>query len=77
VHDLVALEAAGVIAAYVASSEFVEAGRVQARALGFAAVPAVHVPHPIGDRTDAEVRALADAALSDVLAALTASLTAE
>jgi hypothetical protein len=72
VHDIVALDAAGVIAAYVASSEFVEAGRAQAGALGFVALPAVHVPHPIQDRTDDEMRALAEAALDEVLAAVTA-----
>jgi len=43
---------------------------VQARALG--ADPArVYVPHPIQDRTDDEVRALADAALPAILEALT------
>lgn len=70
-HDLVSLEGQGVVAAYVASSEFVEAGGAQARALGYAAVPAVHVPHPIQDRTDAELRALAEQALAEVLAAVT------
>jgi hypothetical protein len=54
----------------VASSEFVEAAEAQAVALG---VPAarVFVPHPIQDRTDEEMRALADAVVDDVLAALT------
>jgi hypothetical protein len=31
----------------------------------------VLVPHPIQDRTDDEMRALADAAVADILAALT------
>ncbi len=45
----------------LASSEFVEAAESQARALGLA--PArVFVAHPIQDRTDDEMRALADAA---------------
>jgi hypothetical protein len=52
VHDLVALEGQGVVTAYVASSEFVEGGAARARALGYAAVPAVHVAHPIQDRSD-------------------------
>jgi len=54
----------------VGSSEFVGAAAAQARALG--ADPArVFVPHPIQDRTDAEIRALADGALEEVLRTLT------
>ncbi len=70
-HDFVALEGRGVVTAFVASTEFVEATAAQARALGYADVPAVFVPHPIQDRTDAEMAALADAAFDDVLAAVT------
>lgn len=70
-HDIVALEAEGVAGVVVASSEFVDAARIQSVALG--ADPArVFVPHPIQDRTDDEMRALADDALDAVLAALTA-----
>lgn len=71
-HDLVALEGQGVVTVYVASGEFVEGGAAQARALGYAAVPAVHVPHPIQDRTDDEMRVLAEDALEEILAAVTA-----
>jgi hypothetical protein len=71
VHDLVSLEALGVVTACVASSEFVTAAEVQARALGYRTVPAVFVPHPIQDRTDEELRALADGALGEILAAVT------
>ena len=53
----------------VASSEFVEAAESQASALGVAA-RRVFVPHPIQDRTDEEMRALADKALDEILAAL-------
>jgi hypothetical protein len=71
VHDIVDLETRGTPAVMLASSEFVEAAESQARALGLA--PArVFVAHPIQDRTDEEMRALADAALPEVLAALTA-----
>ena len=56
---------------FLASSEFREAADAQARALGLA-VPYVLVPHPIQDRTDQEMVALADAAYADVLAAVTA-----
>ena len=64
------LEAGGLPSVYVASSEFVEAGQVQARALGFEPA-AVFVAHPIQDRTDEEMRALADGALDEVAARLT------
>lgn len=69
-HDIVDLEARGVPGVLVASSEFVEAAEAQARALG--ADPArVFVAHPIQDRTDAEIQALADKALAEVLRGLT------
>ena len=69
-HDTVNLEALGVPTVFVASSEFVDAADAQARALG--ADPArVFVPHPIQDRTDEEVRALADGAAADVVRAVT------
>jgi len=73
VHDFVELEGRGVVTMFLASSEFVTASDAQARALGYAAVPAVFVPHPIQDRTDAEMAALADAALPAILAAVTRS----
>jgi hypothetical protein len=69
VHDIVDLEIRGLPGVVVASSEFVEAAEAQAGALGVDA-RRVFVPHPIQDRTDDEMRALADAALDDILAAL-------
>jgi hypothetical protein len=72
VHDTFDLERRGVPAAFVASSEFVDATRAQAQALG--CDPAVvYVPHPIQDRTDEEMRAIADAAFPKILRALSAS----
>ena len=68
-HDIVDLEMRGVPGVVVASSEFVEAAESQASALGVDA-RRVFVPHPIQDRTDDEMRALADAALEAILAAL-------
>lgn len=70
-HDAVRLESAGIPTVFVASSEFTEAAATQAEALGFDAA-AVFVAHPIQDRTDDEMRALADAALDDIVAAITA-----
>ena len=68
-HDTVNLEALGIPTVFVASSEFVDAADAQARALG--ADPArVFVAHPIQDRTDDELRDLADDAVSAVVAAV-------
>ena len=68
-HDTVDLEARGVPSVFVATSEFVDGAAVQSRALG-ADPAAVFVPHPIQDRSDAELRALADGAAEEVFAAL-------
>ena len=55
---------------FIASTEFIEAADAQAKSLG--ADPArVFVPHPIQDRTDDELRALADAAVDDIIASIT------
>ncbi len=68
-HDTVNLEAAGLPMVFVASTEFVEAAEAQSRSLG--ADPArVFVAHPIQDRTDDELRALADLALAELLESL-------
>ena len=69
-HDTKELEARGTPTVFVASGEFVEAAAAQARALGFDPA-AVFVQHPIQDRTDAEMRALAEAAVAEVAARLT------
>ena len=69
-HDIVNLEAVGVAGVFLASTEFIDAAAAQARALG--ADPAVvFVPHPIQDRTDDEMRALADSAIDDIVASIT------
>jgi hypothetical protein len=69
VHDTVNLETLGVPTVFVASTEFIDAAEVQAHALG--ADPArVFVPHPIQDRTDEELRALADDAVDALVRAV-------
>jgi hypothetical protein len=71
VHDSVTLEAAGIATVFVASTEFAQAAAAQSAALG--ADPArVFVAHPIQDRTDDELRALADCAFEQLLTALRA-----
>ncbi len=68
-HDTTDLERRGVPAMFVASSEFVDAAEAQCEALGFAP-ERVFVPHPIQDRTDDELGALADAAFDAVVRSL-------
>ncbi len=68
-HDITDLEGLGVPGVLVASTEFISAAAIQAAALGFDAAR-VFVPHPIQDRTDAELRALADHAIDELVAQL-------
>ena len=55
---------------FVASKPFAEAAETQARALGLE-VARVFVAHPIQDRTDDEMRSLADEAHDALTRALT------
>lgn len=68
-HDIADLEARGVPGVFVASTEFVDAAAAQAAALGIDP-RRVFVPHPIQDRTDPEMRRLAEGAVDAVVAAL-------
>ena len=71
-HDIVELEGRGVPGVYVASSEFKAAGEAQALALGYD--PAVvFVRHPIQDRTDDEMRTIAQHAMEELIRAVSAS----
>jgi hypothetical protein len=50
----------------VATTEFMDAAAVQAQSLGID--PAyVFIPHPVQDRTDEELRAMADQYLDQIL----------
>ena len=70
-HDIAGLEGRGIPGVGVASTEFVQAAAAQSRSLGFD--PAmVFVPHPIQDRTNDELRALADAAVDQILRSISA-----
>jgi hypothetical protein len=69
VHDIIDLEARGIPGVFVATTEFVDGAEHQAKALG-ADPAAVYVAHPIQDRTDAEMTAIADDAFEKVVAAL-------
>jgi len=72
VHDIADLEARGVASVFVASTEFAAAAEAQARALG---VDTAHVlvAHPIQDRSDTELEALADGAVDEIIQAITAT----
>lgn len=65
-HDITNLEGRGLPSVGIASEAFVEAAAAQAEQLG-ADATMVFVPHPIQDRTDAELAALADDALAEIL----------
>jgi len=67
VHDTVDLEDRGIPSVFVSTIEFVDGADAQAKALG--TVPsAVYVEHPIQDRTDDEMRMIADKAVDEVVA---------
>ena len=56
--------------AFVASTEFIDAADAQARSLGVEPA-AIFVQHPIQDRTDDEMRALAEAAIDEIVSRVT------
>ncbi len=63
------LESRGIPVVGIATTEFIQAMEAQAKALG--TDPAyVFVPHPIQDRTPAELHALADEYLDEMLRGL-------
>lgn len=66
------LETRGIPGVGVATTEFVTAAEAQSAALGYD--PAmIFVPHPIQDRTDAEIRDIADQAFESIVSMLTRS----
>jgi hypothetical protein len=71
-HDITDLEARGVVTIGIVTELFRDGAEAQCRTLGFD--PAVvYVAHPIQDRTDAELRRLAEEAFEAVLQAVTSS----
>ena len=60
------LEARGIPTVGVATTEFIQGAEAQAKALG--TDPAlVFIPHPVQDRTDDELRAIADTYFEAIL----------
>ena len=71
-RDVLEFESAGTPAVLVASSAFADAADSQSELLGAPALRRALVGHPVQDRTDDEMRALARGALEAVLGGLTA-----
>lgn len=70
-HDIADLEIRGVPGVFVASSEFISAADAQSQALGFPSLKRVFTAHPIQDRTDDEMKTLADSVFDEIIAAIT------
>ena len=68
-HDIADLEGRGLPGVFVASTEFEVAAASQAKSLGIE-VARVFVAHPIQDRTDDEMRSLAEAAYEEIVSKL-------
>ncbi|MCG8413513.1 MAG: hypothetical protein MI746_04755 [Pseudomonadales bacterium] len=61
------LESRGIPSGFVASTEFIQAADAQAQSLGICPA-SVFVPHPIQDRSDAEMTDLAKEAVDAIIA---------
>jgi hypothetical protein len=66
------LEDRGIPSVFISTVEFVDAADAQAKALGTIA-SAVYVEHPIQDRTDEEMRAIADKAVVEIVSKIVVS----
>lgn len=71
-RDVIEFEALGLPSVLAGSSAFQQAAEEQSVLLGQPQLRRVMVPHPIQDRSDAELRALARDAVEALLAAVTA-----
>ena len=69
-HDISDLERRGIPGVFVASEGFIDAAETQATALGHPTAR-VFTPHPIQDRTDDEMRTMADEAVDELIARIT------
>lgn len=66
------LDGRGIPGAMIATTEFEDAAKTQAKSIGF--MPGiVYVPHPIQNRTAKELRAIAENAIEPILAKITAN----
>ena len=69
-RDVLELETLGRPAVLIASEAFARGAEEQAGLLGQPALRRLFVGHPVQDRTDDELRAMASAVVDDALAAL-------
>ncbi len=69
-HDVLGLEQQGRPSVLVATDVFAAAATEQAALLGAPNLRRVLVAHPIQDRTDEEMRDIADAAIEEILSQL-------
>lgn len=70
-HDLAALERAGIPAVAMVSSGFRKQAAVQSSSLGYIGANVVFVQHPISDQTQPQMERKADDCFEDVKHALT------
>lgn len=66
------LDRRGIPGALIVTHVFEEAARAQTVGLGFEPAT-IYVAHPIQNRTDEEIRSIADAAFGAIVAAITSS----
>ena len=71
-HDGSNLDSNGIPALIVATTAFVQAADIQSKKLGYDPT-IVWVPHPIQDRTDPELRDIADSVFDEIVKKLTAT----
>jgi hypothetical protein len=69
-HDGSNLDLTGIPALIVATMAFTQAAEVQSKALGYRS-NIVWVPHPVQDRTDAELQDLADKTVDEIITRMT------
>jgi hypothetical protein len=72
-HDTVWFEIQGKPSVTIASTEFSDAAKTQAEALGMSDAKCIFVNHPIQDATNEQIQEKADAAVAEVIAALSES----
>lgn len=70
-HDSTRLENEGIPTVPVATTEFRQAARVQAAALGRSDLETVFVAHPIQDQSDEQLHERAEAVIEELVTRLT------
>jgi hypothetical protein len=71
-RDVAEFERAGRPGVLIASSVFIDAAEREAGKIGHPDLQRVFVPHPVQDRTDEELRAMARATIEEIVAGISA-----